>query len=91
MEDAFDNWLIAKIQWLWKEEVVALGIYWLKSVSHHNFSHGLYADKEQESWCIEFRMTNNYSNIVESLWGVSFVLCRCFGQMLYVLQNIIEI
>ena len=33
MGDAFDDWLIARIQWLRREEVVASGIYWLKGVS----------------------------------------------------------
>jgi hypothetical protein len=42
-------------------------------MSHQNFSHGSYANREQESWCIEFRMMNNYSIIVESLWGVFFI------------------
>ncbi|KAG0586098.1 hypothetical protein KC19_2G064000 [Ceratodon purpureus] len=32
MGDAFDDWLIARIQWLRREEVVASGIYWLKGV-----------------------------------------------------------
>ncbi|XP_024394619.1 uncharacterized protein [Physcomitrium patens] len=32
MGDAFDDWLIARLQWLRKEEVVASGIHWLKGV-----------------------------------------------------------
>lgn len=32
--DAVDDWLIGRIQWLRKEEVVASGIKWVKRVSY---------------------------------------------------------
>ncbi|XP_024400310.1 uncharacterized protein [Physcomitrium patens] len=32
MGDAFDDWLIARIQWLRNEDVVASGVHWLKGV-----------------------------------------------------------
>jgi sorting nexin-13 len=35
--DAVDDWLIGRIQWLRKEEVVASGIKWVKQVSYCRF------------------------------------------------------
>lgn len=41
MGDAIDDWLIGRIQWLRKEEVVASAIVWVKEVSSRlsTFSH----------------------------------------------------
>lgn len=33
MGDAIDDWLLGRIQWLRREEVVASGIHWVKDVS----------------------------------------------------------
>lgn len=38
MGDAIDDWLLGRIQWLRREEVVASGIQWVKGVRHVLFS-----------------------------------------------------
>ena len=39
MGDAIDDWLLGRIQWLRREEVVALGIQWVKGVRLAFFYH----------------------------------------------------
>lgn len=54
MGDAFDDWLIARIQWLRREEVVASGVQWLKGVSNLRFFDIVLFDTKQVQKFTEF-------------------------------------
>lgn len=47
MEDAIDDWLLRQIQWLRRDDVIALGIRWVQDVRTLHFSSLRYADL----WC----------------------------------------
>lgn len=69
--DAIDDWLLGKIQWLRKEEVVASGIHWVKGVRLQDALHSLpRCRKERDNSMKTFDVTGACSII--SL-GVSLV------------------
>lgn len=94
MEDAIDDWLLRQIQWLRRDDVIALGIRWVQDVRTLHFSRLFFLLLLLFSLCglMMLQLTRIESFVIQGLdyikmWEVTFydLLYLCFQFLVHLL------